>query len=247
MIRQSVASAIVSNLISGASQIQRGLFPKALSYKLPLWYLSHLIVLKGLEGCEPEVAEKEAHMLMRALTVRALLGTALLGLAVFVTEPSRVSAGTTTTPAVSSVPNEVHHKLAMLPWYGVFDSLGYEVNGAEVTLSGQVISEHAVTKDDAAKAVKSIPGVTKVVNNIEVLPPSPFDNQIRRAEYRAVFSEGDLGRYTLGAIPQVHIIVNGGHVTLEGTVMNEMDKNMAGIAANTVAGVFSVHNNLQVG
>jgi BON domain-containing protein len=186
-------------------------------------------------------------MLMRALTVRALVGTALLGLAAFVAGPSRLSAGTATKPVVSDIPTEVHHKLVMLPWYGVFDSLNYQVNGTEVTLSGQFISEHAVTKDDAEKAVKSIPGVTKVVNNIEVLPPSPFDNQIRRAEYRAVFSRGDLGRYTLGAIPQVHIIVNGGHVTLEGTVMNEMDKNMAGIAANTVPGVFSVQNNLQIG
>lgn len=186
-------------------------------------------------------------MLMRALTVRALLGTALLALAVLVAGPSRVSAGTTTSPVVSNIPDEVHHKLAVLPWYGVFDSLGYQVNGSEVTLSGQLISEHAVTKDDAEKTVKSIPGVTKVVNNIEVLPPSPFDNQIRRAEYRAVFSRGDLGRYTLGAIPQVHIIVNGGHVTLEGTVMNDMDKNIAGIAANTVPGVFSVENNLRVG
>ncbi len=135
----------------------------------------------------------------------------------------------------------------MLPWYGVFDHLEYQVNGTEVILSGQVISEHANTKDDAGKSVSSIPGVTKVVNNIDVLPPSPFDNQIRRAEFRTVFSHGDLGRYTMGAIPQVHIIVKNGHVSLEGTVMNQMDKTMAGIVANTVPGVFSVENNLKIG
>jgi hyperosmotically inducible protein len=160
---------------------------------------------------------------------------------------SGARAGNTITPNVSAIANQVQHNLAMLPWYGVFDHLDYKVNGTEVILNGQVISEHATTKDDAGKFVRSIPGVTKVVNNIEVLPPSPFDNQIRRAEYRTVFSQSDLGRYTMGAIPQVHIIVKNGHVSLEGVVMNQMDKNMAGIVANTVPGVFSVENNLRIG
>jgi hyperosmotically inducible protein len=179
-------------------------------------------------------------------TVRALFGTALLGVAIFVAGSSGASAGTTTTPSISDIPNKVHHELVMLPWYGVFDSVGYQVNGTEVTLTGQVTSEHAVTHDDAEKFVKSVPGVTKVINNIEVLPPSRFDDQIRRAEYRAVFSQGDLGGYTMGAIPQMHIIVKNGHVTLEGTVMNQMDKTMAGLAANSVPGVFSVENNLRI-
>jgi BON domain-containing protein len=186
-------------------------------------------------------------MATRALVSRTLLAAALLGLAVFTVGSSRASASTATIPDVSSVANQVHHQLSMLPWYGVFDNLAYQVNGTEVTLTGQVISEHAVTKDDAGKFVSSISGVTKVINNIEVLPPSRFDDQIRRAEYRTIFSRGDLGGYTMGAIPQVHIIVKNGHVTLEGQVMNQMDKNMAGIAANTVPGVFSVENNLQIG
>jgi hyperosmotically inducible protein len=150
------------------------------------------------------------------------------------------------SPDVSPITVQVQHKLAMLPWYGVFDNLAYQVNGSEVILSGHVISEHDRTKYDAESEVKRIPGVTKVVNNIEVLPPSPFDNQIRRSEYRAIFSKSDLGRYTMGAIPQLHIIVNGGHVTLEGVVMNEMDRTVAGISANQVPGVFSVTNNLRV-
>jgi BON domain-containing protein len=186
-------------------------------------------------------------MTKQARTVKALFGAALLALSVFGLGLSRTSAGTTTAPAVSDIPNKVHHQLAMLPWYGVFDSVGYQVNGTEVTLTGQVTSQHGVTKDDAEHFVKSVPGVTKVINNIEVLPPSPFDDQIRRAEYRAVFSKGDLGGYTMGAIPQMHIIVKNGHVTLEGTVMNQMDKTMAGVAANTVPGVFSVENNLRIG
>lgn len=141
---------------------------------------------------------------------------------------------------------QVRHQLVMLPWYGVFDDLRFQVNGTQVILSGAVTSEHAVTKGDAAKAVEHIPGVTAVVNNIQILPISRFDDQIRRAEYRTIFSKADLGRYTLGAIPQVHIIVANGHVTLEGTVINQMDRTIAGLVANTVPGVFSVTNNLQV-
>ena len=147
----------------------------------------------------------------------------------------------------SSLDNKVHHELMTLPWYGVFDNLQYQVNGSKVILSGQVVSEHSQTKHDAENAVKRIPGVTEVVNHIEVLPPLPFDNQIRRAEYRAIFSQSTLGGYSMGAIPQIHIIVNGGHVTLEGTVMNQMDRNIAGLAANSVSNVFSVTNNLKIG
>jgi len=174
-----------------------------------------------------------------AMTLAGVMGCTLGALG--------ASAGTTTNPKVLTLSDQVHHELATLPWYGVFDHLDYQVNGTEVILSGQVTSEHATTKDDAGKFVKSIPGVTNVVNNIEVLPPSLMDNRIRRAEFRAVFSHADLGRYTMGAIPQVHFIVKNGHVSLEGVVMNQMDKNIAGIVANTVPGVFSVENNLQIG
>ncbi len=192
-------------------------------------------------------AERESRMKTRGSVLKAVFAVVLLTLmgATFAMLPA--SAGATNKAKLTTLNDQVRHELMTLPWYGVFDNLTYEVNGSEVTLSGQVISEHATTKDDAEKFVKSISGVTKVVNNIEVLPPSPFDNQIRRAEYRTVFSHADLGRYTLGAIPQVHIIVKGGHVTLEGVVMNQMDKNIAGIVANTVPNVFSVENNLRVG
>lgn len=182
-------------------------------------------------------------MATRTCSLKFLFAIALVGMMGVLS--ANLSA--TTNPKAMTLSDQVHHQLVMLPWYGVFDNLEYQVNGSEVILTGQMTSEHAITKDDAERAVKSIPGVTRVVNNIEVLPPSPFDNQIRRAEYRAVFSRGDLGRYTMGAIPQVHIIVKGGHVSLEGTVMNQMDKNMAGIVANTVSGVFSVENNLRIG
>lgn len=162
----------------------------------------------------------------------------------FATSPAKAGS---VGPQMSAIESQVHHRLMTLPWYGVFDNLEYQVNGTEVVLSGQVVSEHDRTKYDAVNLVREIPGVTKVVDNIEVLPVSRFDNQIRRAEFRTIFSKSDLGRYTMGAIPQVHIIVRNGHVTLEGVVINQMDKTIAGMAANSVPGVFSVTNNLRIG
>ena len=140
---------------------------------------------------------------------------------------------------------EVHHRLAMLPWYGVFDNLEYTINGNDVTLSGQVVRPS--TKSDALASVKHIEGVGKVVDHITVLPLSGFDNQIRRAEYRAIFSEAQLSGYSMGVNPSIHIIVNNGHVTLVGYVDNETDVHLATLRANSVPNVFSVTNNLKVG
>jgi hyperosmotically inducible protein len=139
---------------------------------------------------------------------------------------------------------EVGHQLVQVPWLSVFDNLQYSVKGSEVTLSGQVWQP--VTKDDAQTAVKGIEGVTKVNNNIEVLPLSPFDDEIRRAEYRAIYGAPELQRYAMGVLPSIHIIVKGGHVTLVGTVDSEMDKNVAEIRAKSVPNVFSVDDQLQV-
>jgi hyperosmotically inducible protein len=141
--------------------------------------------------------------------------------------------------------NAVRHELVMLPYYSVFDNLEYQVaSDGTVTLLGQVT--RPVLKSDAGNVVKRVEGVTKVVNNIEVLPLSPFDNQIRRAEFRSIFGFASMGRYVMGTQPAIRIIVDNGHVTLEGVVMNQGDKNIAGIRANAVAGVFSVTNNLKV-
>ncbi|PYU19139.1 MAG: transport-associated protein [Acidobacteria bacterium] len=139
---------------------------------------------------------------------------------------------------------EVGHELIQVPWLSVFDNLQYGVKGSEVTLSGQVWQP--VTKDDAQTAVKRIEGVTKVNNNIEVLPTSPMDDQIRRAEYRAIYGEPQLQRYAMGVLPSIHIIVKNGHVTLAGTVDSQMDKDVAEIRAKSVPNVFSVDDNLQV-
>lgn len=146
--------------------------------------------------------------------------------------------------AQERIVREVRHELVMLPQLTIFDNLAYKVDGNTVTLMGQV--NNAVLKDSAEKVVKGIEGVEKVDNQIEILPPSPNDDRIRRQLARAIFNDPTLFRYSMGAVPPIHIIVNRGHVTLEGVVDNQTDKNVAGIRANGVPGVFSVTNNLQV-
>ena len=139
---------------------------------------------------------------------------------------------------------QVRHQLLTLPYYSVFDNLEYRVDGNNVVLTGQVT--RPVLKSDAENAVKHIEGVGQVTNQIQVLPLSPTDWQIRRAEYRAVFGRSSMYRYAMGANPSIHIIVDNGHVTLMGVVDNQMDKNIANVQANSVPGVFSVTNDLRV-
>ena len=139
---------------------------------------------------------------------------------------------------------EVRHKLVMLPYYSVFDNLTYRIDGRTVTLEGQVVNP--VVKSDAENAVKHIEGVDKVVNNIEVLPPSPMDDRIRRQVYHAIYSYGSLFKYGHMAVPPIHIIVKNARITLDGVVDNETDKNLAGMRANQVPGTFQVTNNLRV-
>jgi len=143
-----------------------------------------------------------------------------------------------------SITKEVRHELVMLPYYSVFDNLAYRVDGSTVTLFGEVT--RPTLKSDAENVVKKVEGVTSVVNQIEVLPLSPNDDQLRRAVYRAVFGFPSLSRYSMGVVASIHIIVKNGNVTLLGTVSNEGDKDAAGIQANGVSGVFSVKNELTV-
>jgi hyperosmotically inducible protein len=138
----------------------------------------------------------------------------------------------------------VRHELVMLPYYGVFDNLAFRVDGPSVTLLGQVTKP--TLKSDAENVVKRIEGVERVDNQIQVLPLSSTDDRIRLAEYRAIYGQTGLDRYALQAVPPIHIIVANGNVTLEGVVDSQADKDLAGIRANTVNGVFQVKNNLQV-
>jgi hyperosmotically inducible protein len=142
------------------------------------------------------------------------------------------------------IAREVRHELLMLPYFGVFDNIAYKVDGGTVTLLGQVV--RPVLKSDAENAVKRIEGVDKVDNQIEVLPPSSMDDRIRIEEFRAIYQYPALQKYELGVQKPIRIVVKNGHVTLEGVVDSEADKNLAGIRAKGVPGTFSVTNNLQV-
>jgi len=148
------------------------------------------------------------------------------------------------TKANQNLVREVRHQLLLLPYYSVFDNLAFKVDGDRVTLEGQVTNP--TLKHDAEGVVKSVEGVSGVNDNIEVLPPSPMDDQLRHALYRAIYGDPTLSKYGWSSMPTIHIIVKNGHVTLEGVVDNDADKNIAGVRANTVPNVFEVKNNLMV-
>lgn len=150
-------------------------------------------------------------------------------------------------PSVRSqerIEKEVRHELLMLPYFGVYDNIAYKVEGYNVTLYGQVVRPSL--KSDAENVVKRIEGVEHVDNKIEVLPPSPMDDGLRRRLYRAIYGYGPLEKYALGVQKPIRIIVKSGHATLEGVVDSEGDKNLVKIRANGVSGLFSVTNNLRV-
>ena len=146
---------------------------------------------------------------------------------------------------VDRVMKEVRHELVMLPYYGVFDNLLYEVSpDGTVTLRGE--ASRPTLKSDAERVVMGIEGVERVDNQIKVLPVSPNDDRIRRATYRKIFRHDVLWQYQFRAVPPIHIVVENGHVTLEGVVARQMEKQLAGVQANSVSGVFTVQNNLRV-
>lgn len=142
------------------------------------------------------------------------------------------------------ITKEVRHELLMLPWFGVFDNISYKVDGSTVTLFGQVTRPSL--KSDAENVVKHIEGVEKVDNQIEVLPPSPMDDRLRLQLFQAIYGYEPLQKYALGVQKPIRIIVKNGRVSLEGVTDSESDKNLAGLRANSVPGIFSVTNNLQV-
>jgi hyperosmotically inducible protein len=173
-----------------------------------------------------------------AIRIFAILLLAILLLTIV---PSIACAQDATNPQLAK---RVRHELVTLPYYGVFDNLAYSINGNTVTLYGQVV--RPTTRSDAERRVKRLSGVTRVVNNIQVLPLSSFDDRIRAATYRSIARTGGLYRYLQGANPSLHIVVDRGHVVLEGVVSGSGDRTLAYMAANRVPGVFSVRNNLRV-
>jgi hyperosmotically inducible protein len=176
---------------------------------------------------------------MKLRTLSVALAVLILGTAILAQQAEQAPARST-----ERITREVRHELLMLPYLGVFDDLAYKVDGFNVTLMGQVT--RPTLKSDAENVVKKIEGVEHVDNQIEVLPLSPMDERLRRQLYRAIYGYPALQKYAMGVQQPIRIIVRNGKVTLEGVVDNDSDKNIANIRANSVSGVFSVTNNLQV-
>ena len=185
----------------------------------------------------------------RTSTIAALAAAVLLG----VTSPAVSFAGQKDHNDAfvrgqsneTRIPQEVRHQLVMLPYYSIYDDLAFRVDGGTVTLLGAVT--RPTLKSDAENVTKRVEGVTQVNNEIEVLPLSDMDWQIRHAEARAIYGEPSIGdRYGDQALPPIHIIVKNGNVTLEGLVATQGDKNLINVRANGVPNVFHVQNNLMV-
>jgi hyperosmotically inducible periplasmic protein len=144
----------------------------------------------------------------------------------------------------SSLSREIHHQIVVLPFYSVFDSISFTLQGNNVTLTGQAL-RHKL-KEHAEASVKSIEGVGVVVNQIEILPVSPSDDDLRRTVYRALYEDSTLARYAIQTVPPIHIIVKNGGVALEGSVDSLSDKNLAATRAGSAANGLSIKNNLVV-
>ncbi len=182
-------------------------------------------------------------MKMKAILnrVAAAFAAVVLAASVVVAAPNEQAGGRATYEKLAK---QVRKELVTLPWYGVFDNLAYAIDGSTVTLSGQVVQPS--TRKDAERRVRKLAGVERVVNNIEVLPLSPFDDRVRVSAYRTLFGwQSPLFRYGRGTNPSIHIIVERGHLTLEGVVSREGDRHLANALANSIPGVFSVTNNLR--
>jgi len=173
------------------------------------------------------------------MAIRNLILTAILAATVATSETAPVSE-----TRQARITKETRGEILSLPFFDVFDNIEFRVDGNNVTLTGQVTRPNL--KSDAETVVKGIEGVESVDNQIEVLPLSPNDDRLRVALYRAIYRFDSLQRYALPVIKPIRIIVKNGHVTLEGIVNNEADKNVVKLRANGVHGVFSVTNNLRV-
>jgi hyperosmotically inducible protein len=173
---------------------------------------------------------------------RLILTIVFVGIAA--TVPSRALAADNLTQATRArIENVLVRELG--PRVGVFDYLSFKVDGnGTVTLYGQV--RDAMLKKHAVEDAKKVEGIKRVQNEIEVLPLSPTDDEIRRAVYVAIYSQNGFERYRTRAVPPVHIIVKNGTVALEGFVANKVEFAQVKAAAGGVPGVFSVKNNLQV-
>jgi hyperosmotically inducible periplasmic protein len=173
---------------------------------------------------------------------------------VFILVMSMIQAGMASIPkgTATSAPNvkpkdlqdRVLHTLLMLPNYGVFDELGFTLQGDTVILNGEV--RRAILKSESEAAVRKMAGVANVINNVEILPLSPMDDSLRVATYRAVYSMPGFERYEIQAFKPIKIIVKNSNITLDGVVGLPLDKILAEKAARNVPFALSITNNLTI-
>jgi hyperosmotically inducible protein len=213
--------------------------------------------------------------MVRRNTFATILAAALLFLSISSAAPTafaQTPGPTWSQEDTLRIVNEVQKKLGGLTNYSVFDWITFAIQGKTVILKGY--ASRPVLKEDAARAVKGIPGIESVVNQIEVLPLSPNDDRIRAAVYNRIFTQPSLSKYNANAgslaramgpggrsaafmaggitnnppigYHAIHIIVNNGHVTLYGVVLNQGDSSIASLQANSAPGAFSVDNDLIV-
>ncbi len=149
-----------------------------------------------------------------------------------------------TQQPAANLETDIRQAIFLAPHYGVFDNLSFQLEGNNVTLLGQVLLP--ITREEISGRLAKLAGIAKVTDKIEILPMSDSDDVLRMKIYRRLFGTSDLYRYALSPNPSIHIIVKGGHVTLEGIVSNEGDSRIANMAARKVNGTFSLTNNLKV-
>lgn len=168
-----------------------------------------------------------------------------LGLGLLLAGGLAVAANPATPTTTPELERKVVHEFRMYPNFTIFDNVQVRVDNGNVELLGQVSQPYK--KSDLQRIASHINGVDSVTNDITVLPLSPFDNRIRLQVARAIYRDPVLSRYGIQSVPPIHIIVDNGHVTLEGFVSTEMEKNVAGIRASGASLSFGpVVNNLQV-
>jgi hyperosmotically inducible periplasmic protein len=181
---------------------------------------------------------------MRPTNVKALgtLGALLFGAGVVMADAPQAALPQGPDGAIAK---EVRHEIVMYSHYTIFDDIKFRVNQGQVELDGAVTQPYK--KSDLGKIVQGIPGVISVTNDLKVLPLSTMDDRLRQQVARAIYRDPSLSTLAFQALPPIHIIVDNGHVTLEGVVLNDMQKQIAGIRANSAGLSFgTVTNNLMV-
>jgi hyperosmotically inducible protein len=191
----------------------------------------------------PQIDRSKTQKWILPVLLAFLVGT-LAGTSAFAKSPLMIAYPPHAIHSQTSLNQQVYDRLVRLPWFGVFDNLAYKVQGDRLTLTGQVL--FPLTQFSVVDSVKGLPGVKHIVNDVQQLSFSPFDNQIRWAEYRSIFGYEPLFRYSMGVNPSIHIIVNHSRVTLVGVVDSKADRRLAAMRARLVPYVFSVKNDLTV-